>query len=111
MATFDDISPMRQGQTLPYAAWTFRTTKGDIEPMVAGTAYTLYIYDVATGTTTNGAGTFDTSAETGGLVVYHWDVNDTAVPGDKQVYIGYVPPSSGQGYTQPVEWTVLPVIQ
>lgn len=105
----NDISAMRQGQTLPYAVCTFRDTNGNIVPMISGSAYTLYIYNPATNEAIQGTGTFDTTNETSGVVAYHWSTTDTANTGTFEVFVGYVPPGGGQGYTQPVEWIVLPL--
>jgi hypothetical protein len=104
------ISPMRRGQTLPWATWTFRDTYGNVIPMIAGTAYTLYIYNPATYQAIVGTGTWDTSNETSGVVTYKWAAADSAMTGEHQVFVGYVPPAStDQGYTQPVQWVILPL--
>jgi len=105
----NDISPVRVGQTDPSCHWTFKDSLGDPYPLPANTVFTQYIYNVGTGFTATGQGTFTNFVPANGTVDYNWSAADSAAPGQYQVFAGYVTPGGAQGYTDPVDWTVNPI--
>jgi hypothetical protein len=105
----NDISPMRQGATDPPANWNFLDANNRAVPMPVGTTFTMYIYNPRTNGAIQGAGTFDTTNIATGILVYNWVAADSATPGEYQVFVGYTLPSGKNGYTDPVDWTVVPL--
>lgn len=105
----NDISPMRVGQTDPAAVWNFLDANNKVIPMPVGTTFTLYIYDPHSNITKLGTGTFDATNIATGIATYNWNAADTATEGEYEVFVGYVKPGGAQGYTDPVEWMVVPI--
>lgn len=105
----NDISPVRVGQTSPSCHWNFKDALGNVVPMDGGTTFTQYIYNVNSGQTTQGQGSFTNFNPSGGTVDYNWNAADSAVAGQYQVFAGYLTPGGAQGYTDPVDWRVDPI--
>lgn len=110
MTNTADITPFRQGQTFPYAHWTFKDTNGNNIPMPVGTVFTLYIYNPSTNITTSGQGTWVPTNLSLGQADYQWNSADSATPGQYQIYAGFVMPGgAGTGFTLPADWQVTPI--
>jgi hypothetical protein len=77
--------------------------------MDSGATFTMYIYNVGSGQTVQGQGTFTNFVPSAGTIDYNWHANDSATPGQYQVFAGYVTSSGAQGYTDPVDWRVDPI--
>lgn len=105
----NDISPVKVGQTDPPAHWQFKDALGNAISMPTGTTFTQYIYNVNTGITAIGAGSFNIVDLSQGKVDYLWNATDSAVAGNYEVYVGYVLPTGGAGFTDSVEWIVNPI--
>jgi hypothetical protein len=103
------IANFRVGQTEPAANWMFTDEVGRAVSFAAGTTYTMYIENSATNISIAGTGTFDTTNQTSGQLLYSWGTSDSATAGSFNVYIGYVTPAGKQGYSKVVTWTVQPI--
>jgi hypothetical protein len=103
------IANFRVGQTEPAANWIFTDELGRAVSFAAGTTFTLYIENAATNISIAGTGTFDTTNQASGQLLYSWGTGDSATAGNFNVYVGYVTPANKQGYSKVVSWTIQPI--
>lgn len=104
------VSPWHVGQTAPYFTLTplqdnYPQTRPNDLPASAS-AYTFVMQDQATGTVTNGTGTFDTSDIANGNLIYQPSAADVATAGVFKFWVRYTNASNKVNESDAVDWII-----